>query len=201
MTSLATPSTVTTPSRAKHKRSKASGRSLRIDRRPCRLTREIRWKYTPDGYRVIDVKMLQPSTEPRSRRPRVRWLLFCAFFLGLFSMHVFGAAWTPAAAHETHGEIHGSVDRATAAAYGPPLVEPQRMLQASGHVQGVGVGECAVVGVCALGLMLLAFKIAQPAMGTKASRAWPLSRHRRLFSLLEHIPPAPPPQRLGICRR
>ncbi|WP_411732665.1 hypothetical protein [Paeniglutamicibacter sp.] len=125
--------------------------------------------------------------------------MFCAFFVGLFSMHVFGAAWTSAAAHETHGEIHGSVDHAAAAADSPPLVEPQRMLQVLGHVQGVG--ECAGAGACALGLMLLAFKLARRAMGTKASRAWPVNRHRRLFSRLERIPPAPPPQRLGICRR
>lgn len=138
--------------------------------------------------------MSQPINGPRPSRPGVRWLVLCAFFLGIFSMHVLGTAGSS-------GGIHGSAVHATVAAVTPTFVETRPMIHAPGHGQGVGLGECAVAGACALGLMLLAFKLALPAAGTKRSRSWPLNRLGRLFQLTSRIPAAPAPQRLGICRR
>lgn len=149
---------------------------------------------------VGDVKMLQSGSASWSGRPWVRSLLLCIFFLGLFSMHVLGAAWGSASGHEGRDGSHSSGTHVTVSVDPGAGPESLTTIQAPGHIEVVGLGECTVAGACAL-CLLLAFRLARPVPGAKVSRAWPLSRFLGVLPRMDYIPAGPSPLRLGISRR
>ena len=145
---------------------------------------------------------VKKPSRPVSRRalpPAMRVVVLWAFFLGLLSMHVLaGAAFNPlhdggagsaagaetsiAASTHDHGEQH------------VPATEPH-----DGH--GMGLGECALLVACVLGLVALAQKLGLPGNGGTAPRAGPTPYRPRLVAFNDSVFQTPSPHQLSICRR
>ncbi|MFJ6418418.1 hypothetical protein [Paeniglutamicibacter sp. NPDC091659] len=145
--------------------------------------------------------MKKPSRPASSRTlpPAMRVVVLCAFFLGLLSMHVLaGAAFNPIH-HGGAGSAAGAATSIAASAHDHgeqhvPATEPH-----DGHV--MGLGECALLVACVLGLVALAQKLGQPRSGGTASRAGPTPYRPRLVAFNDSVFQTPSPQQLSICRR
>ncbi|MFF5794423.1 DUF6153 family protein [Paeniglutamicibacter sp. NPDC012692] len=145
---------------------------------------------------------MKKSFRPVNRRalsPAIQVVVLCAFFLGLLSMHVLtGAAFGPV----HHGETRSAaVTEASLAASAHDHGEQHMQASEPDGDHGIGLGECALLVACVLGLVVFAHKLGRPGIGGTAPRAGPTPYRPRLIAFSAGIFQPPSPQQLSICRR
>lgn len=194
----ATRFTATTPWPSKQHSFNSPAESARMQRGYCFVSTEL--NDTPRGYIVDPVKKSSRPANRRTLPSAARVVVFCAVFLGLLSMHVLtGAAFGPG----HHGQSSSADVAATpfsmsAHEHGEPQVPAA---ETGGGHHGLGLGECALLVACVLGLVVFAHKLGLPGSAGRSPRAGPSPYRPSLVAFNDSVFRAPSPQQLSICRR